>query len=254
MAPGTLHRHTLVSRRLRARRDLVVYVPPGYADDARRRYPVLYMQDGQNLFDPATSFIRGHYWRMNAAADALILAGRIRPIIIVGTYNGGRQRKEEYTPARDPRRGGGAAAIYLDALIEEVKPLIEANYRTLREARHTGVGGSSLGGLFALYAGLERPDVFRRICCMSPSVWWARKTIIRNVLERSPRPRISVWLDIGTNEGAVALEDARQLRAALERRGWAEGRDLRYTEAPGASHDEDAWAQRVAPMLEFLYG
>jgi predicted alpha/beta superfamily hydrolase len=137
--------------------------------------------------------------------------------------------------------------------VEEIKPFIDATYRTMPCPHNTGIGGSSLGGLFSLYAGLEYPDVFGKVSAMSPSAWWDKRMIVQRVSDTAPKPRLSIWLDIGTKEGLDTLEDVRQLRDALKSIGWVEGTDLKYTEARNAIHDEAAWATRVPPMLEFLF-
>jgi predicted alpha/beta superfamily hydrolase len=248
-----LRRHTLTSELLGGERQLIVFVPEGYDADPERRYPVLYMQDGQNLFDPATSYVPGKYWRLDQTAQWLIREGRIEPIIIVGIYHAAEKRVDEYTPTKDAKRNGGKGDKYLKALTEEIKPFIDREYRTHSCPWNTAIGGSSLGGLLTLYAGLEYPQVFGKLAVMSPSAWWDRRFMVRRVDKLSIRPRLSIWLDIGTREGAGTLVDARALRQALEEKGWRQNADLRYFEATGAAHDEAAWADRVAPMLEFLF-
>ncbi len=129
-------------------RDVIVYLPPGYDQKKKRRYSVLYLHDGQNLFDGATSYIPGQEWRVDETAEALIDTRKIQPLIIVGVYNTGKDRVHEYTPAVDDKyKAGGRADLYGRFLVEELKPFVEANYRTLTGADHTGLGGSSLGGL-----------------------------------------------------------------------------------------------------------
>jgi predicted alpha/beta superfamily hydrolase len=244
---------------LPATRDVIVYLPPGYDTDQKKRYPVLYLQDGQNLFDGATSFIVGQEWRVDETAQALIQSGAIEPLIIVGVYNT-KDRMDEYTPARDPKyKQGGRADQYGRLLVEELKPLIDSNYRTLKDAKHTGLGGSSLGGLVSLYLGLKYPRTFGNLAIVSPSVWFADRTIVRDVLTLKKKPRLRLWVDIGTNEGQDELDsiqtedDARLLRDALVAEGWKPGSDLSYTEAQGARHNEAAWAQRVEAILKYLF-
>ena len=249
-----LDRHpSFHSRSLDRSRDLVVYLPPGYGDDRSRRYPVLYMHDGQNLFDPATSFVRGQYWRLGEMADMLIAEGRVQPLVIVGVNHTGTGRVEEYTPTRDRRLGGGLAKTYGRFLTEELKPFVDARYRTLPDRQHTGLGGSSLGGLSTLFLGLRHADVFGKLAVLSPSVWWGRRAILRYVARARPKPDTRIWLDIGGAEGRVAITDVRRLRAALVAAGWRDHADLRYVEPAGATHSEAAWADRVGNVLEYLF-
>lgn len=233
--------------------DLIVYVPPMYDVQPDQRYPTLFMQDGQNLFDPETSFIKGNYWRMGETADELILNGQIEPLIIVGIYNTGVHRIDEYTPLEDKRLGGGRADAYGQMLVEELKPFVDHAYRTLPGAGNCAMGGSSLGGLVSLYLGLRYTWVFSKLAVMSPSVWWHSRAILRTVAQITRKPDLRIWLDVGTREGRRALPDVRALKRDLINKGWKRGKDLAYTEARGGEHSEWAWAQRVAPMLKFLF-
>lgn len=233
-------------------RDIVVYKPPGYDTSPARRYPVLYMHDGQNLMDPATSAF-GVAWEVDDTATALIGEGRIEPVIIVGIYNTA-DRMSEYTPVPDPEYGGGDADDYGRFIVEELKPDIDATYRTKPEAAVTGLAGSSLGGLVSLYLGLAESDVFGRLGVVSPSVWWADRYIVGRVEALQAKLPLKIWLDMGTAEGGGgAVDDARALRDALVAEGWVEGADLIYREYPGAAHDEGAWAARTDDILEALY-
>ena len=234
--------------------DFIVYVPPTYAVEQDRLFPVLFMQDGQNLFDPDTSFIKGNYWRMGETADTLINAGEIEPLIIVGIYNTGEHRIDEYTPVEDRRLGGGGGAdAYGQMLVEEFRPFVAHKYRVLISRPSCGMGGSSLGGLVSMYLGLRYPEVFGKLAIMSPSVWWRGRAIVKTVAKLRRNTDQRIWLDIGTKESQRALPDARMLKCALERKGWREGVDLGYMEAEGGEHSEWAWAERVAPMLKFLF-
>jgi predicted alpha/beta superfamily hydrolase len=234
-------------------RDLLVWLPPGYDEDAGPRFPVLYMHDGQNLFEPDTAFKKGEHWRVGETATALLAAGRIEPTIIVGIANAGEKRIQEYTPTRDARLGGGLAREYGRMLVEEIKPFIDAEYRTRPDAAHTGLAGSSLGGLVTLHLGFAYPAVFTRLAALSPSVWWDRRAVLRTVRSTRPKPPLKLWVDMGSAEGRRAVDDARLLKAALVGRGWIVGRDLHYAEYEKAAHTEAAWARRVGPMLEWLF-
>lgn len=251
-----LHRQ-FASTFLPARRDVIVSLPPDYFEsdslESGRRYPVLYLQDGQNLFDGATSFIKGSFWDVQTTSDRLIGEGAIEPLIVVGIYNTGIERMEEYTPMRDRNLGGGKAKLYGRLLVEELKPWVDQNYRTLDGPEHTGVGGSSLGGLASLYLGLTWPDVFRRLAVLSPSVWWARGEMLQYIRRVRPEPKPRIWLDMGLAEGPAMIKKCDELHRLLERRGWRGGVDMKYLRVPGARHNEDAWAKRVDPFLRFLF-
>lgn len=241
-------------------RDIVVYLPPGYDASNSRHYSVLYLHDGQNLFDGATAFIPGQEWQVDETAQRLIAAGKIEPLIIVGINNAGKDRIDEYTPATDTKyKMGGKADLYGRMMVEELKPFIDSRYRTKRDADHTGLGGSSLGGLASLYLALKYPAVFGRTAAVSPSVWFANKQILHYVDALRKKPKVLIWTDMGTKEGQSSdeaqqtIKDARLLQEALVKKGWKLGRDLKYFEAEGAEHNERAWAQRVEPILAFLF-
>jgi predicted alpha/beta superfamily hydrolase len=260
----TEHPHTLTGDILLYRdfpaqslgkRNILVYLPPGYhsADHRRRRYPVLYLHDGQNCFDGATSFIPGQEWRFDETAERLIRTGAIEPLIIVGIYNTGMERVNEYTPEKDDLGRGGRANEYGAWLVKELKPFIDRTYRTQAGAASTGLCGSSLGGLVSLYLGIQHSNTFRRLGVLSPSVWWANRAILQTVATLPKRLPLQVWLDVGTYEGYTALPDTRQLRDALIAKGWTLNVNLAYLEAEGAQHSEDAWSLRVEPLLRYLY-
>ena|SRR5579859_1593248 len=243
------------SRILPDKRDLIVYLPPGYDADAVRRYPVLYMHDGQNLFDPATSFIKGRTWQVREAADAAIEAGEVEPLIIVGIYNTGERRLAEYTHEKDWQMGGGEADRYGALLTRELMPWIAEHYRVKPGREQTGLGGSSLGGLVSLYLGLRYPEKFGRLAVLSPSVWWNHKSILGVLNETAPflhhKPRI--WLDVGDHEGRMTLRDTELLSKRLLANGWAEDETLHYEKVRGGTHEESSWATRVGPLLRFLF-
>ncbi len=243
------------SRYLSTSRDLIVYVPPGYEPEGRR-YPVMYLQDGQNLFDPLTAF-GGQDWQADITADRLIAEGAIEPLILVGIHNTGVRRISEYTPTRDPRiRKGGKADRYAEMLAREIKPFIDREYRTLKSAAHSGVGGSSLGGLVSLAAALHYPRVFGRAAVLSPSVWWDDRAILKLVNTYASRARPKLWIDAGTAEGNAphqVVADVHMLRDALVAKGWQEGVDLCCCVDEGAGHNENAWGYRFGHVLQYLF-
>jgi predicted alpha/beta superfamily hydrolase len=253
VTPGQLRKYdNFRSKFLRNQRDIVVYVPPDYDQQPERRYPVLYMHDGQNLFDPATAF-NGQDWHVAQTADYAISAGLVEPLIVVGLYNTGKTRLREYTPTSVPRLGGGRADRYAKFLIEEVKPVVDRDYRTQPEASQTGIGGSSLGGLVSIYLGLKFSNVFSKIAALSPSVWWNQRVIVRFAQTAPVEPRPRIWLDIGTREGPRIVDDVEKFRDVLLSKGWQNDRDLHYERVEGAEHNEAAWSARVGPFLQFLF-
>jgi predicted alpha/beta superfamily hydrolase len=238
-------------------RKLIVWLPPNYDTQTSTRYPVLYMHDGQNLMNTKTAAF-GVEWGVDETAQRLVGAGQMEPIIIVGVYNTD-DRIPEYTQVPNAPYGGGKADDYGRLLVEAVKPLIDAAYRTKPEAQYTGVAGSSLGGLVSMYFGVTRSSTFTRLGVISPSVWWANRDIVTRVNNVPAKLPLRIWLDIGTNEdGSVAesqktVDDTRLLKDALTTQGWVLNTDLKYFEAEGARHNEAAWAARAEQILQFLY-
>jgi predicted alpha/beta superfamily hydrolase len=227
-------------------RDLAVYLPPSYgAGD--RRYPVLYMQDGQNLFDPALSFAGS--WRVDLAMDWA--AARGYEGIVVGVPNAGERRIAEYSPFDDPEGGPGRAAEYVAYLVETIKPLVDARFRTQAGRATTAVAGSSMGGLLSLFAFFHRPDVFGIMAALSPSLWYGGRAIF-GLLDRAPASPGKLYLDVGRQEGAQTLDDARRLRDLLRAKGFTSSRRFRYVEDRAGRHEEAAWSRRFRTALPFL--
>jgi predicted alpha/beta superfamily hydrolase len=256
---GNIKRHrAFPSKILGNRRDVLVYLPRGYRRISRRRYPVLYLQDGQNVFDAATSFA-GVEWGVDETAERLIKKYLIEPLIVVAVANAGEKRVDEYAPTRGvidagakrKKRSKGLARKYGHFLMDELKPYIDRKYRTNPDAEFTGLGGSSLGGLATLALGILYPQVFRRLLVMSPSIWWDDFAIYRMVATLAQKPPLKIWLDTGTAE--PGWEQGRQLLNRLVEKGWEIQKDLQYMEAQGAGHSEAAWAARVEPALRFLF-
>jgi predicted alpha/beta superfamily hydrolase len=256
---GNIKRHRAFrSRVLKNRRDVLVYLPPDYWRFSSRRYPVLYLHDGQNVFDAATSFA-GVEWGVDETTQRLIQRKLVEPLIIVAVANVGERRVDEYAPTsgvidpkENPRRhSGGLAHLYGQFLMEELKPFIDKKYRTKPDAESTGLGGSSLGGLATLAIGIFYSEVFTRLMVMSPSIWWDDYAILRLVGILGQKPPLKIWLDTGTDEPGWEL--ARHLRDCLIDKGWQPEVDLSYLEVKGANHSEAAWAARVEPALRFLF-
>jgi len=257
VAAGNVCLHELGSRIFGNTRLLRVWLPPDYDGWGATRYPVLYLNDGQNLFDPLTAFA-GVHWQAGETAARLIAEEKIRPLIIVGIDNT-KNRAREYIPykSRDPRVLNAKGKCYPDFLQREVMPLIEEHYPVWKGPENTGLGGSSLGGLITLYTQLAAPGVFGRLLIESPSLFVAD----RKILEESRRFRswpARTYLGMGTREVGHAekdqriVGDVRVLEAILREAGLDEQRLMVRIEE-GASHSESAWATRFPEALEFLY-
>jgi enterochelin esterase-like enzyme len=259
-ATGDLRLHRFSSRIFRNTRFLRVWLPPGYDDSVNvsRYYPVLYLNDGQNLFEAATSFT-GIEWQVDETADRLIREGAIPPMIVVGLDNGGKDRMREYMPYRSMQmmlRVQGSQ--YPNFLFKEVMPFVAQNYRVGEGTENTGLGGSSLGALIALYTAASRPNLIGRLLLESPSLWASNRQIIREG-RRIKRWPERVFLATGTAEAGQKdkdqsmVDDVRELAAILRRAG-LDDRRLRFVVDNGASHHESAWAGRFPEALAFLFG
>lgn len=240
-------------------REIAVYLPPGYHHDPKRRYPVLYMWDGQNLFDPATAF-GGQEWKVDEICDHLILNGRLDPLIVVGIYNGGEHRLSELSPWRDARfKARGEGHAFFRWVVGWLKSYIDLEFRTLTEPEHTGVAGSSMGGLASLYAAYRYPLVFGRVAALSPAFWFARGQIFRYIASSSRSEGMTIYLDCGEKEKARVhpkrdfYKVALAMVELLRQQGFEDGRDLRWVSDPQGVHSEWYWSQRFGPALEFLF-
>jgi len=260
-ATGDLRLHEFRSRIFRNARFLRVWLPPGYDDsaNAERHYPVLYLNDGQNLFETSTAF-NGVEWQADETADRLIRDGAIPPMIIVGMDNTGKNRIREYMPHRSlhPIAMRAQGSRYPSFLIKEVMPFLARSYRVASGPENTGLGGSSLGALIALYTVAVCPGVIGQLLLESPSLWASNRQIIRQSrgVKRWPQ---RVYLATGTAEAGrrerdqSVVDDVRELAGILRREGLDENR-LRLVIEDGARHDESAWARRFPEALAFLFG
>jgi predicted alpha/beta superfamily hydrolase len=252
------------------------YLPPGYDENTAARYPVVYMHDGQNLFDPSLAF-GGVEWRVDETMDAAAETGAcpdrttcandgecggarcdtFHAAIVIAPANGGADRIDEYTPTVDPTYGGGGADAYLRALIEELKPDVDSRLRTRPEREHTAILGSSLGGLVSAYAGVRRADVFGVVGAMSPSTWWDGRVILDEVASIPSRPLRALRVYVDSGDGGASMDgaaDTADLATAYETAGYVRGTTLRYVLAPGHQHDETSWAMRLPAALDFVLG
>jgi predicted alpha/beta superfamily hydrolase len=244
---GAIHVMPAVqSPQLGNRRDILVYTPGSY-ERGGARYPVIYMQDGQNLFDRTTSFAGD--WGLKAALARASRRGI--ETIVVAIPNMGTARIDEYSPFADPKAGGGSGDQYLRFLIDTVKPLVDDRFRTLPDRTHTGIAGSSLGGLISLYAFFDQPEVFGFTAALSPALWFANAAIVR-LAERAPRIAGRVYCDVGLQEGAAHVALARRFRDTLLAKGYDPAREFRFVEDRYGRHHESAWGRRFRKALPFL--
>jgi predicted alpha/beta superfamily hydrolase len=248
---------TFHSTTLNNDRTVYAYLPPSYDENPLARYPVLYMHDGQNLFDPSLAF-GGNEWKVDETLDAAIegdgmSAPPVREIIVVGPANTA-QRIYEYTPTTDPTTpGGGGGDLYLKMLIEELKPQVDAMLRTLPERGTTGIMGSSLGGLISAYAGVKHPDVYGIVGAMSPSTWWNSTVLLTDVgmMKGAALKPDLVYVDCG--DPGDDSTDTMMLVADYLDVGYVEPGNLLHVYQPGGMHNEIYWAQRLPAALAFLF-
>lgn len=260
-AVGDLRLHEFRSRIFRNTRFLRVWLPPGYEDssNAGRRYPVLYLNDGQNLFESVSSF-NGTEWQVDETADRLIRTGAVSPMIIVGIDNTGKNRAREYMPHRSlqPVLVRVQGSRYPDFLTKEVMPFMARNYRVASGAENTGLGGSSLGALISLYTAAASPGLVGHLLLESPSLWASNRQMIRESRGVDHWPE-RIFLATGTAEAGrperdrSMVDDVRELAAIFRRAGLGDSR-LRLVVDEGATHHESCWARRFPEALAFLFG
>jgi predicted alpha/beta superfamily hydrolase len=227
-------------------RDIQVYLPPSYQSSGRH-YPVIYMHDGQNLFDATTSF--AGEWRVDDTLEGLGPEGI--EAIVVAVPNMGARRIDEYSPFRDSVRGGGRGDAYVDFLVRTLKPEVDRLFRTRHERTHTGIIGSSMGGVISLYAFFREPRVFGFAGVMSPALWFAGGAMFDYVASH-PDWTGKVYLDVGTKEGRPTVRNARLMARLLRRTAARPRLGVMYVEGRGAAHNESAWAGRFEQAVRFL--
>jgi predicted alpha/beta superfamily hydrolase len=242
-------------------RDVLVYLPPGYDPSGATRYPVIYMQDGQNLFESRSDLAPTELkcsWAVDRIATGLIQTGQMRPAIIVGIFNT-EDRNSEYSPCFDNSQNcGGEVATYTRFLVEGLKPFIDRRYQTDPSQQSTAIAGSSLGALASLHAGLSHPEVFGKVVAMSPAAWWGGRKIVEQVSVLGSPP--AIWLDVGTLEGGEdtalsgrTVDHTRALHQKLESSGWNTAERLHYLEDRDARHEEQFWQARLYACLSWLF-
>jgi predicted alpha/beta superfamily hydrolase len=243
------------SPQLQNTRDILVYLPPSY-ETSDRHYPVLYMHDGQNLFDTATSY--AGEWQVDESIEMLATEfGSSAEIIVVGIPNND-QRQREYNPFDHPRFGKGRGDAYLRFIIETIKPDIDQNFRTLPD--QTGIAGSSMGGFISLYGFFRHPEIFSFVGAFSPALWVAMPRI-NEFIRHAPYNSGRIYMDVGTQEGSrrktgtditYLMYHARTVMETLVKKGYSHD-DLLYVEEEGGAHNESDWARRFPDAVRFLF-
>lgn len=240
--------HLSVESKVISDRDLVVWLPPGYVNETDKHYPVLYLHDGQNLFDSASGDA-GEHWAVDEAMERLIQSERIEPMIVVGIYNSA-DRKAEYSP-------GEEGSAYMNFVITVVKPLIDKTYRTRPGREHTFVGGSSLGGTMAFMLAWDHPDIFSGAICMSPAFKLGKGKASSSydfipyfeATHDTPRD-VFFYIDNGvTDQDEILQPGTQDMLAALKRWGYTEGDELVFIHDRSATQSETAWAKRFPTAL-----
>jgi predicted alpha/beta superfamily hydrolase len=261
---GNLQLHRLQSTTFGNERTIRVLLPPGYDEpaNAQRRYPVLYMLDGQNLFDACLSDVSHHEWGVDEIVARLVREGRLPPLIVVGVDHAGKDRAHEYLPYKDflsnPDMPEPAGKRFPDFLTGEVMQLVDGRYRTLPDYLNTGIGGSSYGGVAALYAMLARPGRFGYGLVESPTLWVGMGQPVRDTSPLAAMP-LKVFMGFGGKEADDPAINARmvglvrQVEANFSAAGYDAG-NLRVVVDPDALHTEAAWEKRLPDALVFLFG
>jgi predicted alpha/beta superfamily hydrolase len=261
---GDLRLHTLESRIFGNSRTIRVLLPAGYdaPENQSRRYPVLYLLDGQNLFDACLSDVSHHEWGVDETVYRLIAERKIPPLIVVGVDHAGKDRAHEYLPYKDyvggPDMAEPAGRRFPEFLVNEVMPLVDGRYRTLTGQPNTGIGGSSYGGVASLYALLAQPGRFGYGLIESPTLWVGMGQPVRDTDPLVALPA-KVFLGFGGKEaGNPAVNDkmvglVRRVEANFRAAGYDDS-NIRAVVDPQALHTETAWAARLPGALEFLFG
>lgn len=232
---------------LERERQLRLYLPPGYATSGKR-YPVLYMHDGQNLFDNATAY--AGEWKVDETLDALAREGKLE-LIVVGIDNGGDKRMTELNAWDNDRFGKGEGRAYLEFIVKTVKPMIDRQYRTLPDRAHTAIMGSSMGGLASHYALVQHPEVFGKAGVFSPAYWTAQPSFA--FVASKPVPKDArVFMLMGEKEGPQMNADVKRMAEVVKKTGHpAANTVLRIV--PGAEHNEAFWAGELREALLWMF-
>lgn len=231
---------------------VLVHVPPGYSEDGDEHYPLLYMLDGQNIFDCATAFL-GQAWDADKVHDDMVREGKVRPFFIAAIYHV-NLRDRFFTPVKDSRFGGGDLDLLAKTIFNDIDPVLRERFRIEEGPQFTGVCGSSLGGLAAFHLGWRHPDRFGIACAMSPSLWWAHYWTL-SMVKADPGPSRShrIWLDMGTHESEMLLHPVREvmeLADVLAEKGYSVALEI----DENGRHNEATWKKRLPVVFQWMFG
>jgi predicted alpha/beta superfamily hydrolase len=236
---------TIAAPQWQAERKIYIYLPINYTN-CRKKYPVIYMHDGQNLFDSKTSF--AGEWNIDETLDSISAQA-----IVVGIENGGDKRIDELTPFKNEKYGGGNADLYLDFLVKTLKPYIDKNYRTKPNANNTCIFGSSLGGLFSFYAALKHPDIFGKVGCFSPSFWFNRKEIF-DLIQKTNTFKTKIYFLCGDDEGDDDMIKDLNIMEELVNKKRCECKKLsKKIIVVGGKHNEKLWREGFKKAYLWLF-
>ncbi len=232
-----------------AKRDLIIYLPPDYNKNKIKRYPVLYIHNGENIFDKSTAQ-NNEEWHADEIVQSLILQKKINDIIIVGINS--KNETADYTPYTDKKKGGGKGNEYIQFIINTIKPFIDNTYRTKKDTLNTGICGYAHGGLISLYAVFKYPDIFSMAGVMSPSLYWADKKIL-TLIKKNKKLNIKLWIDVDKKEDKNILHLTRTLQNILKLKGYKEKEDFIYLQYKKTNHSTKTWSERFPMLLKFFF-
>jgi predicted alpha/beta superfamily hydrolase len=246
-------------------------LPPEY-DESKREYPVIYMQDAQNLFDVETSAF-GAIWDVATIMDVLYNSGKSQGIIVVGIDNGRELRYAEYSPWKDikiqdimphvrvTKRPGGQGFLYIDFIVNTLKPFIDSNFRTLKDRENTAISGSSMGGIISLVAAIKYQGVFSKVAAFSSALFFGESDMLKFVNETGKKEKMKIYMDVGTKETSnssiaefseIYINSNKRVYEALRKSGFGED-EIKFRIAEGAIHNENEWSKRFPSMLNWMF-
>jgi len=224
-----------------------MYLPPNY-EVSTKKFPVIYMHDAQNLFDDKNSYIGE--WKVDESLNELFNTTK-KGFIVVGVENGGQERINEYTPWPNEKYGGGKGAVYIDFIVNTLKPYIDETYRTKPQQKYTALMGSSLGGLISYYGGLKYPDTFGKIGALSTSFWFSDK-VIDFTIQNGNINNVKMFLLAGEKEGEEMLESTIKTEKLLLETGF-KSKNLTSKIVPEGEHNEAFWSTEFLGIIKWLY-